>query len=294
MDCLSFCREGATPRVGDVLNVNVDYPVCCREGDTFAATVGSGGDFMVMRLLYIIKYREHSAKLRVKVLSLCNRQSYVKPVTDEERQRLRESQSYDYEAPGGDSIVASYNHIDEHTVCYRNSFGGGDVCFYDYVFTDDVGVDHLVQSTYMSFERNEAYFGDKVLGLHEYCPYFPPPRKLSNDAIVPGVPSAFIEPMARNMAHEGVATYLQRHVDMIKNGRLRGSRHNGLYVRVVIDWVGSIGVEGYIAAVRIVLEDVLGTEKLQADTTVCQLYNELVTEMTARSHDAIDSGKYLL
>lgn len=171
-NCMSFCSEDVKPKNGDELNIQVKYPVCCKEGEVFVATHGYNDAFYVMRLLNIKKYKEHTAKLHVRILSVGNRLSYVEKVTEEEKQGLRENQTYHYVAPCGDS-QPQYGYISKDIACFRNSFGG-DVWYEDYVFTDTDGIDHLVQSCYKDFDKSEAYFGDKVLGYHLFSPYFPP------------------------------------------------------------------------------------------------------------------------
>jgi len=172
-NCLSFCSEGVTPKVGDELNVQVEYPVCCKEGEVFAATYGDNGDFYVMRLLNIKKYKVHTAKLHVRILVVGNRLQYIEAVPEDEKKRLKESQAYHYAAPQGDSLP-DYEYVSKDIVNFSSSFGG-DIWFKDYVFTDADGIDHLVQSRYKDFDKSEAYFGDKVLGYHHFSPYFPPP-----------------------------------------------------------------------------------------------------------------------
>lgn len=84
--CITFCQENIVPKVGDMMNVHVYYPFCCREGDEFSVQVHNG--FVIFRLLNIKKYQVHKAKLHVKVIETGNLLSFVKPVSEQIKQQL--------------------------------------------------------------------------------------------------------------------------------------------------------------------------------------------------------------
>ena len=166
-DRLRFCQKNEYPRVGDVKEVWVDFPVYCEKGETFSATIGDDGTFITVRFLKIVKHKKYSAKISVKILSVCSRQSFVKSVPEEKQLRLKKEQTYDYLAPKGERL--DIEHVSDNIVKFSNHFGG-DIFFEDYIFTDSNDIDHLIQSCYSDFDRKEACFGDKVLGYHKYCP----------------------------------------------------------------------------------------------------------------------------
>lgn len=292
LDCLTFCDKKAEPKVGDVLNVQVEYPVCCKEGEVFSATIGDDGDFVTMRLLNIKKYKIHSAKLHVRILAIRTRQAYVEPVPEEEKQRLRDSKTYDYTLPDGDWL-GEYHYINKNTIEFSNSLGG-DIFYYDYIYTDEDGIDHLVQSCYKAFDDQEAYYGDKVLGFHQYSPYFPPSRTLPDGSLAPTIPYGFMERFKRSVANDGgVVPYLQIAIENAKK-RSRFSSIDGLYVNVVIYWIARVSIEVYLYAVKTVIEESKDPNETFANNQVKELYNQLVMEMVERSYNAKSLKKYLI
>ena len=292
--CLWFCQEGIVPKTGDVLKVVVSFPVCCKKGGVFSCTFGESGDIFTMRFLNIVKHKASSAKVLVKLLSIRNRLSYVEPVTEEEKLRLKKEKTYDYVAPNGDWLMADYGYVNDNVVSFRNSFGGGDVCFEDYILTDDDGIDHLIQSRYSDFDRCEAYYGDKVLGFHEHSPYFPPPQRLSNGSIVQGVPKVFIDSLKRHAERDGIVPWLQNMVNDIKSGRYSGDFRDGLYTKVTVSWIGKISVEGFLCAVRMVIEKVTDSDEEKVNDEIKRIYNEIVTNMISRSYVPISFETFQL
>ena len=201
LDCMTLCDDSLSPKAGDVLDVWVKYPVCCRRNELFSATIDYDGDYLTMKMLKIKKHCGSLAKLLVKVVERCNRLVYVKPVPEDVKLRLKYTRAYNYVAPGGDSL-GGYGYISENVVHFGNSFGG-DVWDDDYVFTDEDGIDHLVQQCYKDFDRKESYYGDKVLGYHQYSPYFPPPEILPDGTLAPTLPFGFMERFKRRVEDEG-------------------------------------------------------------------------------------------
>ncbi len=171
-DCLSFCDIVSAPEEGDIVSAQVIYPVCCHEGGTFSVTDGYSGRVFTLRLLKILKSQKHEAKVRVEILSVNQRQFFAMPIAEEMKEKLIKEKTYDYKTPPGD-YLCSYEMLDSRTAIFRNGYGGGDVGYADFIFTDAEGFDHLLQSCYYDFDRNEAYFGDKVIGYHQFSPFFP-------------------------------------------------------------------------------------------------------------------------
>ena len=293
LDCLTFCDKDAEPKVGDAVNVQVKYPVCCKEGEVYSATIGDKGDFVTMRLLNINKHNIHSAKLHVRILAIRNRLSYVEPVPEEEKQRLRDSMVYDYTSPIGDWLW-EYHYINNHTVEFSNTLGGGDIWYYDYIYTDEDGIDHLVQSCYKGFDDKEAYYGDKVIGFHQYSPYFPPPRTLPDGSLAPTLPYDFMECFKRCCVDSdgGVVPFLQKAIENAQDSSWFSSI-NRLYVRVVIQWIAKISIEEYLYAIKTVIEESDTPEDTFTNNQVKDLYNQLVREMIDRSYNPEALEKYI-
>ena len=292
--CLWFCQEGIVPKAGDVLKVVVEFPVCCKKGSVFSVTYGDSGDIITMRFLNIVKHKVSSAKVLVKVLSIRNRLSFVRPGAEKEKLRLRKEHTYDYDAPRGDSRMAHYAYVSDNVVKFKNTVGGGDESFEDYIFTDDDGIDHLIQSCYRDCHSSEAYLGDKVLGFHEYSPYFPPPQTLSNGSIVEGVPQIFLESLRLWAERDGIVPWLQNMVNDIKSGSYAGDFCNGLYTKVMVPWIGKVSVECFLCAVRTVIEIVADADDMEENDEIRRMYNEIVAYMISRSYVPISLGTFQL
>ena len=294
---LKFCSEDVELKVGDVLNVHVDYPVCCLEGEVFSATpCYDDSKFVTMRLLNIKKYKVYSAKLRVRILAMGNMLTHVKPVPEEVKQRLVESHSYDYKAPNGDNAIASYGHMDKNIVQFYNSLGGGDITYNDYIFTDGDGLDHLVESCYSDFDNSVAYFGDKVIGFHADSPYFPPRPTLPDGSLAPFVPYGFVECLQRIASYDGIIPYLQSTITNVKNkgGNIMGiSTTNGLFTGIYLYWVGHISIPGFVYAMKTMIDKVVYSDDTVEDKVIQQLYNELVRELRDRSKDGQSIEKFM-
>lgn len=295
MDCLSFCDDDVTLKVGEEVDVNVDYPVCCREGETFSATVSDEGDFITMELLKIKKNNVHSAILHVKILALNNRCAFVKKLPIIKRALLLNT--YNYHAPSGDIAAGGHCKVGNNTYNFSNTMGGGDVNFDDYIYTDEDGVDHLVQQCYSDFEETVAYYGDKVLGLHKYSPYFAPSKKLSDGTTAPKVPLGFIESLTRVYGNEKIIDFLRdatkEALDRYSSPNLGFNSTNSLYTDVNVFWIGTISIEGFFYSVKKMIEDTKDAKETQMNITIQKLYNEMVTAIASKSYDKIPIDKYL-
>lgn len=291
-DILTLCQEDIVPEVGDVLNVHVCYPFCCREGDVFSATFHKG--FITFRLLNIKKYQVHKAKLHVKVIAKGNLLSFVEPVSEDVKQQLESTKQYNYTEPGGDELCR-YDYVDENVVKFNNSLGG-DVYYSDYVYTDADGIDHLVKSHYADFTQNEDYYGDKVLGYHKYSPYFPPPKKLPDGSNAPHVPLGLEERLLRHVAYVENVKFLQNLLKDIQNpnygDEISFNTWDNMIVEVNIDWIGSIKVEGFVYVLKNVLEKMQNPDSLLKTIMVRDLYNDVVSELAKRSINGTALLKY--
>lgn len=297
--CISFCDDDTTPRIGDVLTVIASYPIYCREGDTFISTTEyDDGVFITMRLLKIKKQLGNKAKIQVEIVALGNRLSFVNPVPEEEKKRLLQTQIYDYVAPSGDGL-SDYDYIKPNIAQFTNDEGGGDVCFKDYIYTDDDGIDHLAQHCYKDSHGSFAYFGDRVLGFHQFSPYFPPRDILPDGSLAPHIPFGFMKLFTRKVKKEGVATFLQDFIDFINGKRFDMSFDVGffscdnLYTYVVFYWIGRISPEGFIYATKKLIENLENPDGTLDIKEIKELYNELTRIMNRKSYNVQSWEKYL-
>ncbi len=297
MSGVSFHEDNVVPKVGDVLEVDVNYPVCCKVGGIFSALFddfdGIEGTFITMRLLSIESQEEISAVLKIKIIAICNRLFFVKPVGEEKKKELLESHYYDYDAPPGTG-VASYFYIDDDIAQFNNDFGG-DVFYSDFIFTDVDGIDHLVQSNYDCWDNREAYFGDKVLGFHADSPYFRAPEKLDDGSSAPVIPYGFMDRFTRMVINEGLDCFLDSAIEAAKTNDcfdIAFNTCNGLYDGVAIAWLGTLSVEGFVYAIK----KIIGLLKTHDETFVTpqirDKYNELISNLAARSLHGDELKKY--
>ncbi len=297
MSGVSFHEDNVVPKVGDVLEVDVNYPVCCKVGGIFSALFddfdGIEGTFITMRLLSIESQEEISAVLNIKIIAICNRLFFVKSVGEEKKKELLESHYYDYDAPPGTG-VASYFYIDDDIAQFNNDFGG-DVFYSDFIFTDVDGIDHLVQSNYDCWDNREAYFGDKVLGFHADSPYFRAPEKLDDGSSAPVIPYGFMDRFTRMVINEGLDCFLDSAIEAAKTNDcfdIAFNTCNGLYDGVAIAWLGTLSVEGFVYAIK----KIIGLLKTHDETFVTpqirDKYNELISNLAARSLHGDELKKY--
>lgn len=132
--------------------------------------------YITLQLLGIINIDNSWAYISVKVVSEGSYLSFVKKVSDEQKATLEQSAKYSY-TPSWDNSWDWYKQTirgirvgERLFICRWDDFLGGPDKYEDYIYTDDDGIDHLVQSNYRSWHEKETLFGDKVLGFHKYCP----------------------------------------------------------------------------------------------------------------------------
>lgn len=294
MDCISFCEGNIHPEIGNELDINVEYPVCCREGESFSATIGNDGDFITLQLLKIKENNIETAILHVKVLSIHNRWTFVEPVAKEKIMQL--SNNYNYKAPIGDEAARGYSKIGNNTYHFGNSMGG-DIYYDDYIYTDEDGVDHLIQQCYSDFEETVSYYGDKVIGLHINSPYFAHASKSSDGSKIPNVPFGFTESFMLVFGGEHIEDFLR---DTTKAATGNGSSSNlgfesinHLFTDVYVYWIGRIRIEGFIYVVKTMIENQQYGNETQKRIIVQNLYNEMVRVIAKKSYDKIPIDKYL-
>lgn len=297
MSGVSFHEDNVEPKVGDVLEVDVNYPVCCKVGGIFSAIFddfdGIEGIFITMRLLSIESQEESSGVLKVEIIAICNRLFFVKPVDEGKKQELLESHYYDYDAPPGTG-VASYFYIKDDIAQFDNDFGG-DVFYSDFIFTDVDGIDHLVQSNYDCWDNREAYFGDKVLGFHADSPYFRAPEKLDDDSSAPVIPYGFMDPFTRMVLNEGIDVFLDSAIDAAKTNDRFGiafNTCNGLYDDVAIAWIGRLSVEGFVYAIKKIIGLLKTHDETYVTPQICDKYNKLISNLAERSLNGDELKKH--
>lgn len=159
-------------KVGKKLRMYMFFPFYCKIGDTFSVSFKDNhflGHFITCQLLGIIELHNSYAIVSVKVLSEGNYLSFVKKVDDTAKARFEQSRCYE-NIPSLYHKVEDGTYIGNRVIYCKDVMGGGDEILENYIFTDDDGIDHLVQSNYRGFEECECLYGDKILGYHEYCP----------------------------------------------------------------------------------------------------------------------------
>ena len=163
-------RMDQIPVPGAQLEITVASPFCCKVGDSFWL-FSETDEIIQARLLCILSLETYEAKIQIEILQIINAKAFVQAVSEEEKNWLLEKHSYDYLGPEGDGFEPQISREDEHTICLYNCYGGGDANFYDYIYTDKDGIDHLYMKDCSDFEGNYVFLGDEVLGFQKDSPY---------------------------------------------------------------------------------------------------------------------------
>lgn len=108
------------------------------------------------------------AEILIEILSIKDRLSFVSPVSPDDKKALQ--QEYHYYNDGEDFRHPQIFQTEPNIIRLFSSCQG-DLNFYDYIYTDPDGIDHLIVSIYDEFESSNVYVGDEVLGYHENIPY---------------------------------------------------------------------------------------------------------------------------
>ncbi len=159
-----------SPVPGAKLVIRVESPFCCAVGGSFWAGY-SDSQFVQAKLLSILSMDKYEAEIRVEVLDIKDRRAFVKPVSDEEKERMLEAHTYEYCEPCGDAPNPQVIRDDADILHFFNTWGGGDVNYDDYIYTDPDGIDHLILKEYSDFEGAYSFVGDEILGFHADSPY---------------------------------------------------------------------------------------------------------------------------
>lgn len=144
------------PVPGTCIVVEVLYPFTCRLGECFHVTY----EFCQVvkgRLLSILDNKEHSAVVQIEILSVQNQHSFAKRLPHKDLETLESQASYLYEMPSGDAANPWVVQVRENIIYLYNDYGGGDLTLGHTIYTDEDGVDHLVQSAYTDIEHAQAF-----------------------------------------------------------------------------------------------------------------------------------------
>jgi len=174
------------PIAGIEMVIDVCYPFYCTVGEVFWAryTTESAFEkeilsrfgvikelkdrFVQVKLLSVLESDQASAKVRVMILQVKDMLSFVNPVKEAVKKELQERHSYNYIEPDGDLPFPYIRNINSNLFSVFNTLGGGDVSFYDYICTDEDGIDHLIC---VRDSEEKAVVGDRILGYHSDSPY---------------------------------------------------------------------------------------------------------------------------
>lgn len=176
---INWGKENPIP--GAIMEVSVGLYYECKVGDTFY-TVDNDDQIVFARLLSVVSMDRTLPKIRIEVIEVHDILSFVQPVSDIEISRIKEAENYDYEPPflGTYDIswpIAEFSlgaNIGKRFFFVANpNDGSGVASVIDTIYTDENGIDHLVSRMNRNYSCDEIMsFGDKVLGLHENCPFF--------------------------------------------------------------------------------------------------------------------------
>lgn len=160
------------PLPGQTITTTVYYPFFCKIGDRFSASYGEG-EFLTAILTGIVSSEKSEAVIRAKVLETGNRLSFMRLLSAAEIEELETSREYNYTPPGGDydNLNLKIRQLSDQLISLYNDYGGGDLSTTHYLYTDEDGVDHLVELWHSDFHSNYTTYGDMVLGLHRYRPF---------------------------------------------------------------------------------------------------------------------------
>ena len=159
------------PAVKSIVDVQVKYPFCCAKGDLFVSSFGQD-EFIQGRLLEILSMYISNAVIRAEVVSIGNPLSFVKRLSKDAIDKL-EQQDYKIQPLAYKSgIEVRFSAINDKMFCLSFiAYGGSDMWLANLIYTDEDGVDHIVQSSNNDYEINIIKYGDEVIGLHKYCPF---------------------------------------------------------------------------------------------------------------------------
>lgn len=164
-----ICQYKQIPIPGVKLEITVIAPFCCTVGNSFWFTDSSW--FVQAKMISVLSMDEHQATILAEILQTKDRLAFVQPVPEEEKKRLSEQHCYNYDAPSGDAPTPQFIEENAGILHLYNGYGGGDIDFDDYIYTDPDGIDHLILKEYSDFEGTYSFVGDEILGFHADSPY---------------------------------------------------------------------------------------------------------------------------
>lgn len=278
----------SSAKVGDLLTLLVDCQVSCKEGEEFSMTIDIDEEycdgFVTMKVLDIKEKGEYRAELKVRVVARGDRLSFVKPVPDEEKQRLRESRTYDYDRH---QVNEHIGYISDNMIILEDT-GCGAISAIDYIYVDNDGIDHLVLSCRSYTSDPYAYFGDKVLGYHEYNNYFEQPRKMSDGSLSPEIDKDFMCSLRERSCKEGLVPCMQsylKNLSISKNDH-RSFPHSQCHSAVTFSFYSwailNYEVDALLSAFKILIEESEEIKDASIYEEAMKLYEELVRKVTCQ------------
>ena len=297
----SFCERDITPKIGDILNVNMELPISWKEGDIFSVTSGENnhefsGKFFTMKLLEIVESHSYSAKLKVRIEMLGDRLTFVKPVPVLEKFKLRWSKIYNYGGHTGCDCLPEYGYISESVTHFHSTQGEGYIHLDDYIFTDSDGIDHLVQSSIEYGDVHKTRFGDMVLGYHQFSPFFTPPETMPDGSLAPKVSPMFVSKIEDKVRQEGgMVSFLQKAIETVISGEgiITFDTYNGLYTNVCVYYIGKISIEGFLYAIIKVIEKSEEPDVSLTNHNINDLFNLLAKELNKRGDKKWPMERYM-
>ena len=121
------------------------------------------------QLLSILEKDDLEAKVRIRILQIKDRMSYVEQVPEIVKKQL-EAQGEYAEADYLPFVVPN----DQPNIIVCKYEPGGDENWLEHVYTDTDGIDHLILREYTdnlpAISSSYTFVGDKILGYHADCP----------------------------------------------------------------------------------------------------------------------------
>ena len=162
--------EPVIPEIGKTVYFTARPPFYVKTDDCFSL-VHNKRDFVTVKLR---KYWQPDKELIIAcadVVDMGDIFSFVKRLTEEEIFELEKTHRYDIDSHF-DKMTRKRNHL--FTLAWNDEEGGECID----IFTDKDGVDHLIFAEGLGYAYFPAAFGDHIIGLHKYCPYYPKPDRL--------------------------------------------------------------------------------------------------------------------
>lgn len=157
------------PKDGEIIKMYAVFPFGIDIGETFSVEFEEK-NLVTVRPLRLLSSNERYAMYEAEIVSVKNIMSFFEPVTPEIAEQAKEWKKYFY-LPDGDYRNPWVETINPRLFRVNSLLGGGDVAYEDYIYTDDLGIDHRIGSYCHSWFVEAHYFGDELLGWHKDFPY---------------------------------------------------------------------------------------------------------------------------